>query len=132
MSDEFYTRLAATASRLITEKGRSINFVKQSETPADASKPWNGPIASETLLPLRGVFVPPNTVRQFGITALGRGTEFEDMLAKSEQVVITNSGDNDLREYRTLRDGGVDWGIIGLQELKPGNIGLLAFVGVRR
>lgn len=133
MSDAFYLRLQATANRLITARGREFFLVSESRTPVDPLKPWDLPSSiGETVTSFRGVFVPPNTVRQFGITALGRGTEFIDLLTKSEQVVIAATGDTDVRVFSTLRDGNVDWGILGSQELKPGNIGLISFIGVRR
>ena len=128
-----YARLATTAARLVKNNGRSITFVKISEVPADEDKPWNGPEedTEETLL-LDGVFVPPNTVRQFGLTALGEGTELEDLVSFSEQVIITVQGENDLRDYTSVIDRGERWGIVGLQVLRPGDTTLLAFVGVRR
>lgn len=127
-----YTKLAATATRLITKNGRLVTFVRPTETPVDTDKPWDGPEAGETLLELPVVAVPPNTVRQFGLTALGEGTEFQDLIAFSEQVLICNPEDNDLRQFTFVREGAVEWGIIGLQVLKPANTRLLAFVGVRR
>jgi hypothetical protein len=126
-----YTKLAATASRLITSNGRSITFVRKSETPADVNKPWKGPVVGETTFVTDGVFVPPNTVRQFGITSLGQGTEFVDLLQFSEQIVILHQGQTDLRQFTILRDGS-DWNILGLQVLCPADVNVLAFVGVRR
>ena len=128
-----YTRLATTAARLIKNNGRSITFVRLNETPANSDRPWKGPASGgETTLALNGVFVPPNTVRQFGLTALGEGTELRDLVAFSEQIIITAQGDNDLRQFTSVIDGGVRWGVIGLQVLQPGDTRLLAFVGVRR
>lgn len=127
-----YTRLAATAQRLIKNNGRSITFVKLDEAAADPAQPWNGPSTNETTLALNGVFVPPNTVRQFGLSALGEGTEFRDLVTFSEQIIITAQGENDLREYTKVIDRSDRWGIIGLQVLRPGDTTLLAFVGVRR
>jgi len=128
-----YVRLAATANRLIEKNGRSIQFVRLNEDPADPTKPWNGPAAGgEGNLDLFGVFVPPNTVRQFGLTALGEGTEFQDLLTMSEQVIITAQAENDLRLYTEVVDRSQRWGIIGLQVLRPADVTLLAFVGVRR
>lgn len=128
-----YNRLAQTASRLIKNNGRSISFIKLNETSDDANEPWNGPAdGGETTLALNGVFVPPNTVRQFGITALGEGTEFIDLVTMSEQIIITFPGETDLREYTSVLDRAVRWGILGMQVLRPGEVTMLAFVGVRR
>ena len=128
-----YSRLAQTAERLIRNSGRSITFVRLGETPSDSSAPWKGPASGgEISLPLIGTFVPPNTVRQFGLTALGEGTEFNDLVTRSEQIIITAQGENDLRLFTEVVDRNERWGIIGLQVLRPGDTTLLAFVGVRR
>lgn len=128
-----YTRLAATALRLVQNAGRSITFVRLNETASDPAQPWKGPASGgETTLDLTGVFVPPNTVRQFGLSALGEGTEFDDLVTRSEQIIITAQGENDLRSFTEVVDRSERWGIIGLQVLRPGDTTLLAFVGVRR
>jgi len=128
-----YVRLSQTAERLIKNNGRSISFVKLNENAANSSRPWKGPpTGGESTLALNGVFVPPNTVRQFGLTALGEGTEFKDLVTFSEQIIIVAQGETDLREYTSVIDGSVRWGIIGLQVLRPGDTTLLGFVGVRR
>lgn len=127
-----YTRLAEVAARLVKNNGRSINFIKFSEIASNPSKPWDGPSGGEISLPLNGVFVPPTSVRQFGLSALGQGTDFKDLVTFSEQIIITAQGDEDLREFTSVLDNNVRWGIIGIQVLKPGTKNLLAFVGVRR
>ena len=126
-----YVRLAATAKRLVETNGRAITFVRPSEVPDDPNEPWGGSTGAETTLPLFGVFVPPNTVRQFGLTALGQGTEFQDLISMSEQIAIVFPETTDLRQF-TQVDDGERWGIIGLQVLKPGPVQILAFVGLRR
>lgn len=128
-----YVRLQATAQRLIEKNGRQIQFVRLNENASNTNRPWKGPpTGGETTLDLRGVFVPPNTVRQFGLTALGEGTEVDDLVTMSEQIIITAQGDNDLRIYTEVVDRSERWGIIGLQVLRPADVTLLAFVGVRR
>lgn len=126
-----YVKLAATAARLVEKNGRVITFVRKSETALDPAKPWKGPTSGETMFVTRGVFVPPNTVRQFGITSLGQGTEFMDLIQFSEQIVILHQGETDLRQFTTLRDGP-EWNILGIQVLRPADLNILAFVGVRR
>jgi hypothetical protein len=127
-----YVKLAATAERLVRQSGRLITFVKKDRTPADPSKPWNGSVDGEDLLDLSGVFVTPNQVRIFGLSALGDGVGFQDMVAFSEQLIITFPGENNLREYQTIRDGDVNWNVTAYQFLKPADVSLLAFIGVRR
>lgn len=127
-----YARMVKTIERLIKANGRLVDFVRQSEIAADPAKPWKGPTTTEVTSEKPIVAVPPNTVRQFGLTALGEGTEFIDLITMSEQVLIVFPGIDDLRQYSTVRDTGVNWGIIGIQVLRPGTTQLLAFVGVRR
>ncbi len=128
-----YSGLLAVSTRLITEFGRVITLSGLSAVSADTDKPWEGPASvAGTPLSLSGVFVPPNTVRQFGLTALGAGTEFRDLITFSEQIIITMPGETDIRDYTNVNDGGVVWGIIGIQVLKPGTVTLLAFIGIRR
>lgn len=130
-----YIKLQTTAIRLVKENGREITLIKLDETPADSNKPWVGPTTandSSSDVITRGVFVPPNTVRQFGLTALGEGTEVEGLLTKSEQVVIIAQGDIDVRDFSKIIDRGEEWGIIGYQVLRPGDTGVLSFIGVRR
>lgn len=127
-----FVRLAATADRLTRANGRAFTMIRQSKTDADSNKPWGAVTGAETTLDLNGVFVPPNTVRQFGLTALGQGTQIVDLVNKSEQIIITYPGENDLRQYQEVLDGGVRWGIVGLQVLRPATTYMLAFIGVRR
>jgi hypothetical protein len=129
-----YTRLAATAERLINKNGREVTFVKKSTTPLDPTKPWKGSStsATETTLVRRAVFVPPNQVRIFGLSALGEATQFVDMIAFCEQIAIVFPDENDLKEYQTLRDGSINWNIMALQLLKPADKQILAFIGTRR
>ena len=128
-----YVKLATTAKRLVEKNGRSVVLTGLEGSSVDTDKPWLGPMdAVGVPLPISGVFVPPNTIRQFGLTALGHGTEYIDLVDFSEQIMITFPGETDLRQYRTLVDNSQDWRIIGIQSLKPGDITLLAFIGVRR
>lgn len=129
-----YVKLAGVAERLVRQNGREITFVRRPIAPVDPLRPWRGPdntLDDETFV-TRGVFVPPNTVRQFGLSALGEGTEFIDLIAFSEQIAIVFPGTEDLRQYKTIRDNGINWNMVGLQLLQPAEVKLLAFVGTRR
>jgi len=131
---DFYNRLAATAVRLINKRGRLIRLIRFDETAANAARPWKGPpiIPTEPSTEVYGVFVPPTSVRQFGLTALGLGTEMESMIATSEQIIIVSSGETDLRQFSEVFDQAQRWGIFASQILKPGSTTLLGFLGVRR
>lgn len=130
-----YVAVAATAKRLIEANGRQVTFYAADQTDSDPTKPWLGPatVKSGAGTSLYGVFVPPNTVRQFGLTALGRGTDFDNLFRVSEQIgIVFPEGGLDVRQFSIVEDGGIDWKIIGIQELKPGDLNVLAFVGLRR
>lgn len=128
-----YSEVIAVADELTEEFGREITFVADSEVPVDVTKPWDEDDGNDSSLTLNGVFVPPNTVRQFGVTALGQGTEFQELLQFSEQIVIVYQGSADLRVYTHLDDpGNGRWNILGMQVLRPGSENVLAFVAVRR
>ena len=133
MSTFDYASLKLTVDDLMTEFGRSITLRRIDRTAADSAQPWNGPANPGTPvdLALDAVFVPPNTVRQFGLTSLGEGTETIDLLRFSEQIAIV-AQDEDLRGYDTLIDGSTNWGIVGYQVLRPGDVYMLGFLGVRR
>lgn len=134
MSTFDYATLKTTVDALMTEFGRSVTLEQRSRAANNAAEPWKGPdpVADPNAsLTTDAVFVPPNTVRQFGLTALGEGTEMIDLVRFSEQIVII-AQDADIRGYDTLVDGNVDWSIWGFQVLRPGDIYMLSFLGVRR
>lgn len=133
MSTFDYASLKTTVDALMTEFGRSITLRRTDRTPADTNKPWDGPANPGTpaTITLDAVFVPPNTVRQFGLTALGEGTEVIDMLAFSEQIAII-AQDVDVRGYDTVVDGGATWNVLAYQVLRPGDVYMLGFLGIRR
>lgn len=132
MSTFDYAGLKTTVDELMTEFGRSVTLRRTDRTPADPSQPWRGPANPGTPvdLALDAVFVPPNTVRQFGLSALGEGTETVDLLRFSEQIVII-AQDVDIRGYDQLIDT-VTWRIVAYQVLRPGDVYMLGFLGVRR
>lgn len=132
MSTFDYASLKADVDLLMTEFGRSVTLRQLPRTPADSAQPWRGPADPGTPVDttLDAVFVPPNTVRQFGLTALGEGTEILDMLNFSEQIAII-AQDVDIRPNDQLIDSTV-WAVQAYQVLRPGDTYMLGFVGVRR
>jgi len=127
-----YVKLAATAKRLVAANGRPITFVRKSEVAADPAKPWDAQAGADVTFTTPAVFVPPNTVRQFGLTALGQGTEYDDLIAFSESIGIFFPETQDIRQFSHVQDGAELFGIVGLQILKPASIQMLGFVGIRR
>jgi hypothetical protein len=130
-----YSKSRATADRLILRFGRQITLKAESRTPADALTPWKGSAVSPsnvTPVLLWGVFVPPGAVRIFDLTALGEATKNVDLIAFSEQIIITYPGDVDIKPYKVVNDGTSDLGVTSTQLLRPGSDQVLAFIGVRR
>jgi len=135
-----YAKIAAKSQDLITKSGRTITLVKPVSELIDTSKPWNGPVADatppdatkETRLVIPGVQVIPNAVRVFGLSALGAGSEFRGLITYSELVYIVFQGEEPLEDYTFVRDNGIDYGIQAVQSLKPADVTLLGFIGVRR
>ena len=124
-----YVKLAATSERLIAANGRTITFTRKSGVPADPTEPWGAQAGPDVTFTTSSVFVPPNTVRQFGLTALGQGTEFDDLITFSDYIGIFFPGTIDCRQFSHVIDGAETFGV---QILKPGSVQLLGFVGIRR
>lgn len=137
-----FTKMGELAQRLILANGRMCRFFKASEVPFESDKPWNkrkqspdnpgDPGNFQEYFDTPVSFVPPNTVRQFGLSALGEGTEYEDLVAFSQQIGIFFPAYYDVRLYTKISDRDVNWNVIGYQVLRPADDAVLAFVGVRR
>lgn len=124
-------KLAATALRLLNDNGRSVTFIQHDTTPEIAAQPWDGPAAPRTTpastLVLSAVFAHPRFVDRLGLTI-----EVDDLIRRSEQIMIVSQGTNDLSIFQEVLDGTTYWKITGVEILRPGDTTLLGFVGVRR
>lgn len=129
-----YEAAAIRAQAKIQQYGRSILLTTRGKTPADPAKPWRGGSGPDIEHLTHGLFVPPNQVRIFGLSALGEGTEFNDFFANSEQIIICMvPTEINLKQFNFVEDSDdTEWAITGTQELKPGNVRVLSFVGTRR
>lgn len=128
-----YTPNIATAQRLIAKFGRPVILRNEDQTPVDEERPWGPDLDTGDLsLSTFGVFVPPNQVRIFGLSALGDATEFRDMVTFSEQIMICSPGEVDAKSFDIVIDAGVHWRINGIQILKPGTQTVLCYFGIRR
>lgn len=127
-----YTRLLATAQRLITANGRSVTLVQFDTTLSDSDRPWLGPAdarsAPEATLAVDAVFVDPGSAAKLGLDFV-----VDDLLKRAEQVMILSAGaDEDLSPYQEVIDGSTRWKITQTQVLRPADTTVLAFIGVRR
>lgn len=120
MTNPLHTRLQTTALRLIKSHGREVTFKGDGLTD----------------LPLNGVFVAPGGSVD-GLSAFGAGTQFNDLVARSQEVLMVEyNGTDSILDYETLSDPdgplGGSWYITGIQALQPGEITILYYVGLRR
>ena len=127
-----FTKLAATAKRLIDANGRSITLTRQGVTEGDPTKPWrtvSSPVAEEVTG--AGVFVTTEPGK------LGAQWFNTDNLKRGDQVVFfaaLNDGGKSLEEFDTVTDSldGTVWKIINAQLLSPATTKLLYQFQVRR
>lgn len=128
-----YEKLVQKARKLITDNGRTITLVRQNEIASDPAKPWNGSLsAPDTLLEVPALQLLPNAVRVFGLSALGDASRLDGLLSLSEYVYVLFQGEVDLHQFTFVRDGGIDFHIEATQALKPANVTMLGFIGVKR
>jgi hypothetical protein len=124
-----YTKLQATALRLVTSAGRSMKFHKVTKTLTDSSKPWGESTAGSSQVTMPAVQVEPSSAQRLGCRALA-----DDMLKRLDKILIVAPGAStaDLVEYHEVEDEGRRWAIDFVDKLRPGDKTLLYFVGVRR
>ncbi len=126
-----FTRLLSTAQRLIGANGRSIQLVELDNTPADPAKPWDGPTdprTGTTTLTVKGVAVDPTSAARLGLVSMT-----DDIMKRSEQIYIVAAGaDVDLDIFNEVNDEGKTWKIVGVRTLRPADVTVLSYIGVRR
>lgn len=127
-----FTRLLATAQRLITKNGRSVTFISLDETPPDPAKPWDGP-TDPRATPSSTLVVDAVNVDAASAVRLGLVAESSDLLKRAESFLIVSAGANvDLKLFQQVLDEGVYWNIEGVNQLRPASITVVSFVGLRR
>lgn len=122
-----YVKLAATATRLIGENGRTVTFKRVSRTLADATKPWKGTNpAADVLVPVKAVLVPY--------------TEEEmpdDQLRKSSMKCFVaadafgQTNNHEDMEFLTDPETG-QWRVLNVKTVFPGETKVLYEVSLRR
>lgn len=131
-----YEKIALKVEKAIKRAGRPV--VLQNHTSRDlidVERPWKGyqELSEPETLDLVGVFVPPNQVRIFGLSALGESTKFDDLIQRSELIMITYPFDMDTRDYQKMVDYDDSiWQITATQQMRPAEKLMLSFIGVTR
>lgn len=127
-----YTITAATALRLIKDKGREITFLKFDDTPDNVAKPWaknsdlrTGPASVSTKL-----FA--TSIHPTDINVLGVRIRDNDLMKQLREILIIAPGtfQGDLKEYQELDDGDRRFRITFMEQLKPANVTVLWYAGV--
>jgi hypothetical protein len=123
-----FSRMAATAQRLIEANGRPVTIIKHGANPQDSDKPWRAgsqyPVATVTG---RAVFVAPSD--------LGHRVQDVDNVRRAEKVALfaaVNDGGHQLETFDVIEDGDSVWYIIKAEVLQPAATRLLYQFEVRR
>lgn len=124
-----YEEFAELAQELIGESGRPITMQKLSASIADPAMPWKGP-GAPTLLASQATM--GTFVELFSFIKLGLETIDNELLKRSEQVVMVPPGTVDVEKYDLILDGSVLWKIEWARVLKPGPDVVLYWFGVSR
>ncbi len=123
-----FTKLAATALRLINANGRTVTVVKRGNNPVDSDKPWRGQADfDKTVVSGKAVFVNSSD--------LGFTVTDENNVKRSVKVALfaaSSDGDSELETFDEIRDGSVKWQITKTEVLAPGDIRLLYMFEVKR
>lgn len=119
MSDAFYTRMAATASKLLDKYGADVSVVR---------------VESGSVDPVTGVVTEGNTLT---LKAKGLINKFDDKLIDgtrikaSDRVLIMNNAFVPLMTDRPTV-GGQNWTIVEVNTVQPANVPVVYMVQVRR
>lgn len=131
MSAYDYSRVLATAQRLVARYGRLVALQGVSAGPEDPDNPLAGPAAAPD--PLTGIpaaFVDPSS-----LSTLGMNAALVTLFATSTEIAIVApvSGLPDFMDMKTLIDSdGTVKKIDRISKLQPADVILLYYIGVSR
>lgn len=123
-----YNRTRQTVERMINTYGRLITL-EQEVGPGDPTKPLKGAGPSVKIPDVMGVFVRPS-----GYIKLGESFYLDPgMWEEAEKIVLVlPSLTHDYAKFTRVIDGdGKGYKIFKTEELKPGNVPLLIYLGLR-
>ena len=114
-----YTRMAATAKRLIEDNGRPVVIRKLSETAADSAKPWRGTTGADT------------TVNPTAVILDYRATDVDgERIKRGDQRMLVAAtslpANTDLRTFDRVEDtdGSIEttYRIVRAEKITPGTV----------
>lgn len=119
------TDYVALAKRLIAKNGRSVTFKQINRTATDTTKPWRGNTSnfSATTITAMAVFVDPQD--------MGYRTDNTDSATRAEKLALV-AADVEIDDYDIIEDGSINWSIIGMRILQPGETKYLYTVELKR
>lgn len=119
-----YEAIVADVKFILNDLGREITLVQRpTGAPSEVGGPPSG---SEVTQTIKGVFVEPSSAIR-----LGMSTDNSDLITKSSHIVILPPT-YDIRDYQEIEDSGVRYEITAVETLKPGEVTLLYYAGVKR
>lgn len=124
-----YARAQALALRLIQKNGKEITFQRLDATAADSEKPWKGPGTPTVAQSVDtvGVSLPHASLVDLGFMSVD-----DELLKRTEQVLLVPGGATDLEPFTNVLDQGVRWRVEWVRTLKPATTTVLYVFGVKR
>lgn len=135
-----YDEIGVDVQDLLECNGRPLSFIRRDSVPGDATKDWRGAASgepNELEVHVRGIewnfeqadFVS-NTPQATGRQSL-QGSLVQ--VGDKRFLVSANSfpDDTDPKQFHEARDGDTRWGVIGVDEVKPGPDTILYIYHVR-
>ena len=125
-----YDRQVATAERLIREKGKPVQVVRQSTTLPDPDRPWEPGEPVETLTDAYGVFLNFNAEDMETMSKMAGASEIQS--SDRKVLLAAAAAGAPLTTNDKLRDADGDWSIEWAQVLAPNGENILYTVRARR
>lgn len=119
MSATFYTRMAATASKLLKKFGMEITIKRKT---GDSINPVTGAIVAGTTTS----YTPQGIVQRYNDNQID-GTR---ILASDRLVIVDKTVEPLTTDKITL--SSQDWSIISVEEVKPSTVGVVYFIQARK
>ena len=124
-----YDRQIATAERLIREKGKAVQVVRQT-TVTDPTKPWEPGVPTEVLDDAYGVFLNFN---QSDLETMSKMSGASEVQASDRKVLLAAAALSGAPTTNDkLREADGDWSIEWVQVLSPNGENILYTLRVRR
>lgn len=118
-----YTKLAATAKRLIDKNGRTVTLIQQGQDVTDSDKPWRpDPTYARAKVTGKAVFTELEMANPEGIKRKVEGLLF----------AAADDGGHKLEDFDTVQDGAEVWRLLNGTVIAPGDIRVVYMFEVAR